>query len=188
MASLKNIRVSARYAKALFDLAVEYKLLEEVKNDMELVTETVEASRDLLLVFRSPLVSVSKKVIILNTLFQSSISELSLRFLVLITRKGRIVCLDEIADSYLKMYKKHLNITTVSIEFASSIDASIKEKIKSIMASHTGAKIELLSAINPYLIGGFRLYYEDYMFDASLKNKLIKMRKEFEKNIYERKF
>jgi len=188
MVNLKYIRVSVRYAKALFDLAVEYNQLEEVKEDMVLVTKTVEASRDLLLVFRSPLVNVGKKVNILNSLFKASISELTLRFLILITKKGRIVCLDEISDSYLKMYKKHCNIITVSIESASTMDAATKERIQKLMTSHTGAKIELLPSINPDLIGGFRLLYEDYLFDASLKHKLVKLHKEFERNIYERKF
>lgn len=188
MANLKNIRVSARYAKALFDLALENNLLKDVRNDMEFVTETVEASRELLLVFRSPLVNAGKKVAILNALFQKSVTDLTLRFLVLITRKGRIVCLDEIADTYLKMYKKHLNITTVNIESATSLDSVTKEKIKTLMSSHTGATIDLLSSVNPDLIGGFRLLFEDYMYDASLKHRFVNMKKEFEKNIYERKF
>ncbi len=188
MANLKNIRVSARYAKALFDLALEYNLLRDIKNDMEFVTETVESSRDLLLVFRSPLVNVGKKISILNSLFQKSVTDLTLKFLVLITRKGRIVCLDEIANTYLKMYKKHLNITTVNIQSATSLDSATKEKIKTLMSSHTGTTIDLKSSVNPQLIGGFRLLFEDYMYDASLKQRFVRMKKEFEKNIYERKF
>ncbi len=143
---------------------------------------------DLLLVFRSPLVNAGKKVAILNALFQKSVTDLTLKFLVLITRKGRIVCLDEIADTYLKMYKKHLNITTVNIQSATSLDSATKEKIKTLMSSHTGATIDLMSSVNPGLIGGFRLLFEDYMYDASLKQRFVQMKKEFEKNIYERKF
>ena len=188
MINLKNIKVSGRYATALFQVAVETNQLENVKNDMDLVASVVESSRDLLLVFRSPLVSVHKKTNIINELFKDKISELALKFLILITRKGRIVCLDTIADTYLDMYKEKNNIKTVYFETASKIDSKIKEKITEVMAKHTNKSIELSPEINPRIIGGFRIRFDDYIYDASLKKKLVLLRKEFEKNIYERKF
>lgn len=188
MANLRNIKVSGRYATALFQLAVEYNILEKVKEDMELVAEVVESSRDLLLAFRSPLIIVPKKVKLLEAIFQGRVSDLTLKFLTLITKKGRIVFLDSISDSFMEMYKIHHNIKTVYVETAIGIDVATKEKIREIMKKNTPYSIELFPIINPNLIGGFRLKYGDTLYDASLKHKLVMLKKEFERNIYERKF
>ncbi len=187
MASLKNIRVSTRYATALFELAVEMKLIEDVKKDMEMVNGVVEASRDLLTVFRSPLVNADKKIAILKELFQSRVCELTIKFLSLITRKGRIVCLDAISNSYLQMYQKYFNIKTVFVESAVGLDASAREKIKQMLEKHTSCSITLSPQVNESLIGGFRLRFDDYLYDLSLRHRIVVMKKEFERNIYERK-
>lgn len=187
MANLKNIRVSGRYATALFELALETDQTDIVRKDMELVQETVSASRELLLVFRNPLINVQKKVLILDDLFSTRICELSLKFLRLITRKGRIVCLDAITDSFIQMHDKYLNIKTVFVESAIGLDENTKEKFRNLMEIHTSCKIKLVPLIYPDLIGGFRLRFDDYIYDASLKSRFVELRKEFEKNIYERK-
>jgi len=187
MANLSNIRVSSRYATALFELAVEYKQLDVVKKDMELVVSVVESSRDLVLVFRSPLVNVDKKIKILESIFSQTISKLTFSFLALITRKGRIVHLDTIADGFMKLFKEHNRIKTVYIDSAAEMDSKVKDRIKQKLAEHTGYSIELHSSVQPSLIGGFRLRYDDFMYDLSLKKKLLSLRKEFETNIYKRK-
>jgi F-type H+-transporting ATPase subunit delta len=188
MANLKNIRVSARYATALFEIAVETKQLDVVHKDMMLVRQVVEDSRDLLLVFRSPLVNVDKKISVLNEIFQSKVSKLSLMFLTLITKKGRAICLDAITDSYHGMYMAFHNIKTVYVESASALEPAAKEKLKMILASHTGCIIDIVPQVKPDLIGGFRLKYDDFMYDLSIKRRFLLLRKEFERNIYEKKF
>ncbi len=187
MANLKNIRVSGRYATALFEIALEISQTDVVRNDMELVKNTVSTSRELLLVFRNPLINVQKKVLILDDLFRARVCDLTLKFLKLIARKRRIVCLDSITESYMQMHDFHMRIKTVFVESAIGLDDETKEKFRSLMADHTSFKIKLIPLIRPELIGGFRLRFDDYIYDASLKSKFVMLKKEFEKNIYERK-
>lgn len=187
MANLRNIRVSGRYATALCELAIETNQMDSVRKDMELVHDAVSKSRELLLVFRNPLINVQKKVLILDDLFQSRICELTLKFLKLITRKGRIVCLESITDSFIQMHDKYRNVKTVFVETAIGIDEQTKEKFRTLMATHTSSNINLVPLIRPEIIGGFRLRFDDYIYDASLKSKFVVLKKEFEKNIYERK-
>jgi F-type H+-transporting ATPase subunit delta len=188
MASLKNIRVSGRYATALFDLAVETDQIDRVKKDIELVSEVVGASRELLLVFRNPMINVQKKMAILDDLFRSNVSELTLSFLKLITRKKRIVCLHSISETFLSMVDRFKGIKTVYVETAAGLDDDLKNKLLKLMSEHTKNSIKLIPEVKPYLVGGFRLRFDDYIYDASLRHKLVLLRKEFERNIYKRKF
>ncbi len=187
MANLRNIKVSGRYATALYDLAVETAQVERIKNDIMFVNDLVSASRELILVFRNPMINVSKKIAILNELFWDKVSELTLKFLILITKKGRIICLDSIADTFLKIYNIQHGIKTVYIETATELDVTTKNKLHGLMTEYTKNEVILVPEQKAYLIGGFRLRFDDYLYDASIRHKLELLKKEFEENIYERK-
>jgi len=176
MSTLKSLRVSARYATALFEIAVESNQLEVVKNDMKFVVDLVQASRDLLLVFRSPLVNVDKKVRILETLFKTNVCELTFSFLKLVTRKGRIIHLDAISDSFLKMYLEFNKIKMVYVDSTAPLDQNVQDVISQKLAEHTKYKIDLKTKIDETLIGGFRVRYDDFLYDLSLKKKFIKQK------------
>jgi len=59
-------KVASRYAKALLDLAVEQKVLDNVNADMINASEVFTDSKDLAAVLKSPVISPVKKVEILE--------------------------------------------------------------------------------------------------------------------------
>jgi len=187
MANFRNIKVSGRYATALYDLAAETNQVEHVRNDIAFVAEVIGTSRELLLVFRNPMINVGKKTAILNEIFKDKISILTLRFLILITTKGRIVFLDSITEAFMKIYNTKHGIKTVYVETVSGLDEVTRNKLLRMMTEHTKNKVILISEEKPYLIGGFRLRFDDFIYDASLRHRIESLKKEFEQNIYKRK-
>ena len=86
---MANQQVAARYAKSLLDLAKEQGTLATIKEDMDLLANTMAGSRDLRLLLRNPIVKHDKKLSILNAVFQGKVSEMLMRFFQILTSKNR---------------------------------------------------------------------------------------------------
>lgn len=185
---MKDSRLAIRYAKALLELALEKKAETDVRADMQLVSEVCESNNDFRRMLLNPIINSEKKEAILNEIFKGKISGLSIHFLLLIAKKRREVFIDEIAKNYIELYKENKNIKTAIIETVVKIDNQTREGIINHLKTKTGSEIELVEIINPDLIGGFRLEFDNKQYDASILNQIRKLRKEFNVNIYEKGF
>lgn len=94
-------QVAARYAKSLLDLAQEQGTLATIKQDMDLLANTMAGSRDLRLLLRNPIVKHDKKLSILNAVFGGKVSDMLLRFFQILTSKNREAALEHIGDAFL---------------------------------------------------------------------------------------
>lgn len=180
-------KVSQRYARALFELARDLNKIDVVTRDMNFLNELMMQSHELMQVFRSPVIPIHKKINILEHIFSRNISELTLEFLKLILRKRRILCLKLIGAQYFHFYYQFYNIQPATIELACEIDEHLLSDIKHLLEKKSGKEVYLSTEIKPELIGGFRLRWLDYVYDATLKHQLDLLRKYYQENIYERK-
>lgn len=184
---MRNTRVGTRYAKALFDLALEQDILEKVKSDMELILQVVEQNKDFRLLLKSPIIKPEKKEKIIKELLSGKIQTLSLHFILLITRKRREAYIENITTEFIEQYKAFRHIITTHLETADEINAKIKNQIIDLLKKQTKGEIELIHEIKKELIGGFVLKYSDYQYDASIMKQIDRLKKDFEINLYQRK-
>ena len=107
-------------------------------------------------------------------------------FIDIIVRKGRESHLPEIATEFVEQYKALKDITTVKVTSAIPVSEKALEQIKTKLANSgaTRANIELETAIDKNLIGGFKLEFGDKLYDASVKHQLDLLRKEVASNEY----
>ncbi|MBI1289146.1 MAG: ATP synthase F1 subunit delta [Flavobacteriales bacterium] len=177
-------KVASRYAKAFLDLVSEKGKLDEALKDMELLIGTVSENRDLLLLLKSPVVHTEKKVSILKSIFEKNLSEASMLFVTLVTKKRREGTLLEIAKEFIAQYKQMKNITTANVSSAAVLSADAKKRILDIVQKQVGGTVELQEEVNPDLIGGFVLRIGDQQLDTSILAKVNSLRQEFGKNFY----
>ena len=185
---MRQTRISKRYAKALFDLAIEQKILNPAKNDMQLVISVCQENKDFRLLLKSPIINSKKKITIIKALFEKHLQKISLQFLIIITNKRREIYLESIAKEFINLFKKYKNITTTYLKTAVKIDDDIRNKILDLMKQQTGGEIELIEEIKEELIGGFVLDYGDNKYDASIIKQIEDLKKDFNINLYEKGF
>ena len=89
---MKNARVTVRYAKALYGLAIENKSETDVYNDMQKLSSICRENKELSLFLRSPIIKTDKKLKILDQIFEKKISNISKLFLKIITQKRESLC------------------------------------------------------------------------------------------------
>lgn len=169
-------KVASRYAKALLDLAVEQKVLDNVNADMINAAEVFTGSKDLAAVLKSPVISPVKKVEILESVFTKNLSPMSIGFMKLIVKNTRAGLLPEIADSFIELYKKHNNIVDVYLTSATPLDGSAKEKILQKIKLRYNGQLNVIEKIDPSLIGGFVVRIDDNQVDASISNQLANLK------------
>lgn len=183
---MKNIRIANRYSKALFTLSMEQKIVENVKEDMALIAAIFRETAELKKVLLSPVIKDDKKINIVHQIFQSRINAFTLRFIDIIISKNRFIYIDFIAEEFLKIYRIYKNIALAEIHTPVSIDAEARNRIIKILNGFTKKEIELVEEIRNDLIGGFLLKIDDIQYDTSIRSKLLKMKKEFSVNTYEK--
>jgi F-type H+-transporting ATPase subunit delta len=180
--------ISQRYAKALFELAHEMKILDEVYEDMLLVRSVSVENPQFRRLLASPVIPPGKKSQIIRAIFEKHLEKLSFRFLQLIVKKEREIYLQNIAENFIALVKKFKNILPVKLTTAQPIDDEIRQKILTLLRDATHKKIELEEKVQEDLIGGFVLNMEDSQYDASLRKKINRLKKVFESNLYIRGF
>ncbi|MDD5570053.1 MAG: ATP synthase F1 subunit delta [Bacteroidales bacterium] len=185
---MKQKKVSSRYAKALFELSIETKQLEDIKNDIDLIYQVTNDSREFDVVLSSPIIGVDKKIAIFKAVFENKIKELTFSFIRIIVTKNRVSNLKEIAEKFIKLYKEYKGIKTAHLLTAVKIDNETRNKIIQIVKKALNSEIELVEKVNPNILGGFVLTVEDRQYDASIMDKIKELKLDFNINVYERKF
>ena len=177
---MTNQRVADRYAKSLLDLAVDRSQLDVIKGDVDALLE-MAGNRDLALLLESPVVNPSKKnAIFAELLDKSGANELTKIFVKTLINKGREGDLVGILGAFNDQYKRLQKISSVKVTSAAALsDAEITAiKQQLVAGGMTEADIEVETAVNPALIGGFVLEFDGKVYDASVAHKLNEIRKE----------
>lgn len=185
---MSEIKISVRYARALFEFAQENNVLEIIKNDMELVANTCHQSFELISVFNSSIIKESKKSIIIKEIFGGKVNAISLKYLEIITKSKRAGLVPSIAKQFIKMYLDFSQTKKAHLISASPMDEEAKNRLVKMLEKQMGTKILLNEKVDEKLIGGFILRVGDKQFDSSIKNKVDRLKKEFEANYYIKEF
>lgn len=174
---MASIRVAERYSRSLLDLAIETSKVDQVYDDMKHFRASL-ASTDLVNLLKNPTIRGSRKNAILQKIFGSSWDPLTLKFVEVVTRKGREDVLPDITQSFFELYNVYKGITIVVVTSARQLDketlANIEKKL--INSGTTKPHIHMETKVDPDLIGGFILEYNNMQYDASIRGKLNKLR------------
>lgn len=179
-ATIKGSRVSGRYAKSLLDLAIEKGALETAYADMLLISKTCLNSRDFVVMLKSPIIKTDQKIKILDAIFNDKVSDLTSKFVNIITSKKREYLLDEIAHSFVHQYKVLKHTSVAHVTTATPLTAEQSKAIETIVLEHFGGNIEIVSHVDTDIIGGIVLRVDDKQVDASIASKLRELKKSFQ--------
>jgi F-type H+-transporting ATPase subunit delta len=174
---MNDSRISVRYSRALFQSALENKILERINRDMILLKD-VCANPEIKEFLSNPVIRPSKKTEILENLLSKDVHKLTLSLIGLVVKNGRERFLPAIARVFVHDTMKYNDITESLLTTAVKVDPDIKKQISDLIANLFKTKVDLKETIDETIIGGFILRVDDSYIDASVRNKLRKIRKE----------
>jgi F-type H+-transporting ATPase subunit delta len=182
---MPNPRLAGRYAKSLIDLATEKGQLEAVYADMKYLEAVCKASKDFVNLLRSPIIHADQKIAIIAAVTKGKVSELTTAFSNLLVKKGRESDLPEIAFAFVDQYNGIKGIHRVKLTTAVDVSDELKRSIEAKVQKEKGlGTVELETATDEKLIGGFVLEFNNNLVDASILRDLKDIKKQFTKNLF----
>ncbi len=175
-----------RYAKALYELAVERHCDSELYDLLKNLEAAFKAAPALQSTLANPFASIAdKRQLIFTAAGADAARETTLAdFIKLLDKNHRIDMVRQIALAYLDIYRKANDIHTVTLESASQLPDGTMDKLKALIARHLGkVTMELNTAVNPDLIGGFRISIGNEVLDASVANELQQLKLALSKTV-----
>jgi len=171
-------RAAVRYAKAVLNLAQDNKSAEAVNSDMKLITETIAKSDELSQMLQSPVVKSSDKKAVLSKVFNNA-NELSFNLIDTLIENKRLAILDDVAASYNSQYDQLRGTQVAKVTTAVPLTEDLKMMVSAKVKELTGKDAELENIIDESILGGFILRVGDIQYNASIANKLDKLKREF---------
>ena len=169
-------RVAIRYSKALFELALEMQLIEEVQSDLEIIKDVCTGNLEFHDVLINPLIEESIKANLLKRLFEDKLNALTFKFLQLLSKKKRSGFLLEMINHYMERVLEYKNILSASLITAEELEPTYVDSIKNRVEGITGKSVILSEHIDDTLIGGFIVKIKDTVIDLSIRTQLEKLR------------
>lgn len=175
---MNESKISVRYAKALFSAAVERKLMDVVKKDIDLLLQLMQSQPRLKEILASPVVKTSEKRLFLDKIFKNHFNDLTVDFLHLLLKNNREIYLLEMCLNFQGLYGKLTGIKSAHLVTAVKLDETQLQQFNELIQVHFGTKAEVSTKVDENLLGGFILRVEDHQLDASVSTQLNKMRRE----------
>jgi F-type H+-transporting ATPase subunit delta len=172
-------KAARRYANALLITAIEQKILEEVKDDMQLIHKAIKESSELNLFLKSPIIKNHIKKSALDAIFNGKVQQLTMNLIEILSEKRRENLLFGISKGFVALYNLHHNIIEVDVETAFELDKDQKSSLVKELEAVTGKTIQMRIEKNKDLIGGLSVRIEDTVYDGSVKYKLNQLKRKF---------
>jgi len=165
--------VGARYAQALFDLAVETGALDVVEAELEALSVMRRESADLRALLTSPAFSAEEKGQALAAIAaRAAFTQTTRKFLGLLSVNRRLGALGAITAAFKRLAAERRGIVSAEVVTAIAMTTLQADALAHALRESLGREPRIETRIDPTILGGFRVKIGSRLYDASLKSKL----------------
>jgi F-type H+-transporting ATPase subunit delta len=165
------------YSRSLFEVAKEHDKLDDVKEQLDQFTDELDTNRELQVFFFSPYFSSAEKKDGIDKVIENG-DEHVVRFLELLAERHRLPALFRIRREFNRLWAEENQLLPVTITSAVELEEDTVKGLADRIQEQTGRQIELTTNVDPNLIGGLQMRVGNMVYDASIKNRLEKLRRE----------
>ncbi len=167
------------YARSLFELAEQaggHDKIAEVGDELEQICELTRADRKFRELLASPIIDRRKRGEALNQIFSNRITDLTLRFLLLLNDRGRLAVLEAINDSFSDAMKEAFGRVEVNVYTPAPLGEDQRDVIRGRIQGAIGMEPILHQFTEPEMLGGIKLRIRDQLIDGSVATRLKRMK------------
>lgn len=174
---MSSLAVAKRYGRALFELALEKNILDQLEAELKEVVKVINENEELKKVLEHQLMSSEIKQEIFKKVYLDSVSSTTLNFLLLILHKRRENALEQIVEHYLNLANEEKGIVRADVKTAIELSPEDQEQLRQNLTKMTGKNLQLKIEIDPSIIGGLVVKIGDKIIDGSVSTKLKMLEK-----------
>ncbi len=165
-------KIASTYAKALYDIALEQNILEDVKNDFNVIVSAIKEEPQFLNVLTLPKLDKEEKKQLIKTIFSSNTPQILVNFLMVLIDKDRIELLSEILVAFNQMVNEYFGIVEGTVYSAVPLSEAQLTQLTYVFTKKLNQKVKLNVVIDSSLLGGYKVNLADVVYDNSIKLQL----------------
>ena len=172
--------VARVYARSIFELADQAggqeKIL-SIGDELEAIAEMVRSDHALREFFRSPIIDLKRRRETLRKVFDGQISDLVLRFILVLNDKGRLSRIGDITDAFDQIANERFGRIEVDVfTTTGSLEAQQLESLSERIKARLGKDPIFHQYTDESMIGGVSLRIGDQLIDGSVRGRLRRLR------------
>ena len=163
--------VQNEYGRALFLLAKDEGVIEEVKRDIATANDVLRSNPEYARLLDTPAVSKGEKLGMAAEAF--STLHYSVRNLIMmLSERHSVYTLSDVMRTYSAMYNEEMGIEEVDAITAMPMTAEQIKEMKRRLDALTGKQTVIRNIVEPGILGGVKIRYAGQQIDGSLKTRL----------------
>jgi F-type H+-transporting ATPase subunit delta len=171
-----------RYAKAIFDLAVETKQVERITEELEILDQVLSLEGEIHNFLHSPMVSNENRMSVLKTIMQGrNFCDEVQSFILLLAKKERFAVFHQIVHGFGVQADAANSLLRGVVRSAIELTKSEKEDIVKSVERELGKKVVMTYRVDPTVVGGLVAQIGSYTFDDTIDTHLKRMNEELKR-------
>ena len=175
--------ISRRYATALFKYACRHKKERSIYDTAVTLSGSYVRFPALRRTLDNPILPAEQKEELIILASGQDVSNEFLNFIRLVIKQKREESLQMICLSYQDIYRKEKKLLHVDIITAVPIDKQIEKEVANRIERMTNETVDVATAVDREIIGGYILKWDTYRWDASVVSQLKQIKEELKNRV-----
>jgi F-type H+-transporting ATPase subunit delta len=167
--------VARVYAQALFAIAKQKGIVDDVHDDLAVMRTALEKSPQFRRLLESPKVSLEQAERVIRDTFGPIAGTPAFNLLLLLIEKRRQGAFDRIVEEYSAMRDAERSERRATIATAAPLDDATRARIAGALGAKAGVRVLLEERVDPSLLGGVLVRVGDTLVDGTLRTALDRM-------------
>lgn len=170
---MNDQNIARRYAKAIYELALESGKLDETGGDLNLAAEALKATPQLLASLDSPsLTRDQKNALVESFIAAGHLGETVANALRLLAQRNRFALIPFVSQGFDVLKDEHDGVVRAALSSACPLSQSQLEAIQSDLGKGLGKKVIVHATVDPSLLGGVMVDVAGKTLDGTIKGRL----------------
>ena len=168
---------AARYAKALFDVAIAESTPEQAERELTAFSDLVQGHADLQQALVSPAVRAARKrAVVAELLDRLQPSPPVRKLLLLLAERDRLELMPDLVSVFHERVMEHQKVVQAEVTTAAPIPAEQAAQLQQRLGRSLGRTVTLTTNVDPALIGGIVTRIGGTVYDGSVATQLAALR------------
>jgi F-type H+-transporting ATPase subunit delta len=164
-----------RYAEAAFEIGRADQTLDAWERDLDVLGAALR-NPELRRLVEHPAVAFGDKERVLRRVAGEGVSPQALSLVLLMIRRGRPGAIDRMIAHFSELLRRERGIALAEVRTALPLEEEQRTAVAERLAQLTGEQVEMNEMVDKSLIGGIAVRIGDTLYDASVRNRLERLR------------
>ena len=166
-----------RYAAALYDLADDQGVLDQIVDEAESLGRLIDENPDFRRLLETPLIDIKQGIAASRAVLEAEgFSPTIVRFVCVIAANRRLAKLRLIVGAFAGLVAKKRGVITAQVSTAHRLSDVQREALRARLIESGYGRVNIHEQVDPSLLGGLVVKIGARLYDSSLKSRLQRLK------------